>query len=71
MQLSELEQCRVKKIAQGFNTTAQDSNPGSLSRELLCSTEKRVCGSYRSRRSSVSMRECLYVCMSVCEYVFR
>ena len=32
-QLSELEQCRVKKLAQGFNTAAQDSNPGSLSRE--------------------------------------
>ena len=33
IQLSELEQCRVKKLAQGFNTAAQDSNPGSLSRE--------------------------------------
>ena len=32
-QLSELEQYRVKKLAQGFNTIAQDSNPGSLSRE--------------------------------------
>ena len=31
--LSELEQCRVKKRAQGFNTAAQDSNPGSGSRE--------------------------------------
>ena len=31
--LSELEQCRVKKFAQGFNTAEQDSNPGSLSRE--------------------------------------
>ena len=33
IQLSELEQCRIKKLAQGFNTAAQDSNPGSLSRE--------------------------------------
>ena len=33
IQLSELEQCRVKKLAQGFNTAAQDSNPGSRSRE--------------------------------------
>ena len=33
IQLSELEQCRVKKLAQGFNTAAQDSNPGPLSRE--------------------------------------
>ena len=33
MQLSELEQCRVKKLAQDFNTTAQGSNPGSRSRE--------------------------------------
>ena len=32
-QLSELEQCRVKKRAQGFNTAAQDSNPVPLSRE--------------------------------------
>ena len=33
IQLSELEQCRVKKLVQGFNTAAQDSNPGSRSRE--------------------------------------
>ena len=33
IQLSELEQCRVKNLAQGFNTAAQDSNPGSRSRE--------------------------------------
>ena len=33
LQLSELEQCRVNKLAQGFNTAAQDSNPGSLSLE--------------------------------------
>ena len=33
IQLSELEQCRVKKLARGFNTAAQDSNPGSCSRE--------------------------------------
>ena len=33
IQLSELEQCTVKKRAQGFNTAAQDSNPGSRSRE--------------------------------------
>ena len=33
-QLSGLEQCRVNKLAQGFNTAAQDSNPGPLSREF-------------------------------------
>ena len=34
IQLSELEQCRVEKeLAHGFNTAAQDSNPGSRSRE--------------------------------------
>ena len=33
IQLSELEQCRVKTLAQGFSTAAQDSNPGSRSRE--------------------------------------
>ena len=34
IQLSELEQCRVKKLAQGFNTAAQDLNLGSRSREF-------------------------------------
>ena len=33
IQLSELEQCRVITLAQGFNTLAQNSNPGSRSRE--------------------------------------
>ena len=33
IQLSELEQCRVKELAKGFNTAAQDSNQGSRSRE--------------------------------------
>ena len=33
IQLSELN-CRVKKLAQGFNNAAQDSNPGSRSREF-------------------------------------
>ena len=33
IQLGELEQCRMKKLAQGFNAAAQDSNPGSRSRE--------------------------------------
>ena len=33
IQLSELEQRRVKILAQGFNTAAQDSNPGPLSPE--------------------------------------
>ena len=33
IQLTELEQCRVKKLVQDFNTGAQYSNPGSRSRE--------------------------------------
>ena len=33
IQLSKLEQCRVNNLPQGFNTAAQDSNPGSRSRE--------------------------------------
>ena len=33
IQLSELKQCRVKKLAQCFNTAAQNSNPGPRSRE--------------------------------------
>ena len=33
IQLSELEQCRVKKLAQGFNPAAQYSYTGSRSRE--------------------------------------
>ena len=32
-QLSELKQCRMKTLAEGFNTAAQDSNVGSRSRE--------------------------------------
>ena len=32
MQLGEQEQCRVNKLAHGFSTAAQDSNPGPLSR---------------------------------------
>ena len=35
IQLSGLEQCRVKKRIQDSNTVAQDSNPGPLSREAL------------------------------------
>ena len=46
IQLSELKQCKVKKLAQGFNTAAQDSNLGSRSREskavpLSCCTLHR------------------------------
>ena len=33
IQLGELEQCRVKNLAQGFNTTAQDSNLDPLNQE--------------------------------------
>ena len=33
IQLRELEQCRVKKLVQGFNAAEQDSNPGFRSRE--------------------------------------
>ena len=33
IQMSELEQCRVKKLAYGFITADQDSNPGSRSQE--------------------------------------
>ena len=31
IQLTELEQCKVKKLAQGFKTAAQDLNTGPLS----------------------------------------
>ena len=41
IQLSELQQCRVKKLAQGFNTTAQDSNPGSQESEAHCALQKQ------------------------------
>ena len=37
IQLSKLEQRRVKKIAQCINTTAQDLNLGPLRRGLLLS----------------------------------
>ena len=45
IQLSELEQCRVKKIAQGFSTVAQDSNPGSRSRESEALPPEPLCSS--------------------------
>ena len=35
IKLSELEQCRVKKLAHNFNIAAQNSNPGSRSREFV------------------------------------
>ena len=35
IQLSELEQCRVKKLAEGFNTAAQDLSPLSQESESL------------------------------------
>ena len=41
IQLNELEQCRVTKIVQGFNTAAQDSNPGSFSREFYTTSGKK------------------------------
>ena len=34
IQLSELEHCRAKKLAQDLNTAAQDSNKGSRGREF-------------------------------------
>ena len=50
IQLSELKQCRVKKPARGFNTTAQDSNPGSLSQES----------------EALPMGHCIYLTCFVC-----
>ena len=35
VQLNELEQCRVKKLAQSLNTAGQDSNPRSRESEAL------------------------------------
>ena len=50
IQLRELDQYRVDKLAQGLNTAAQDSNPGSRHREsevlddseMTCLFERRV-----------------------------
>ena len=46
IQLSELDQCRVKKLAQGFNTAARVSNQGPLKREseVLRSTTTEASG---------------------------
>ena len=53
IQLSELEQCRVNKLAQGFNTAAQESNPGSRNRESealpLSHCKKQTSGSTTAR----------------------
>ena len=62
IQLSELEQCRVKKLAQGFNTAAQDLNPGPLSREsealpLNCSLKTPE--TRRLRRDQIEVFEIL------------
>ena len=54
----------MKKLAQGFNTTAQDSNPGSLSRE-----SGTLPMSHCALRMYVSMYVCMYVCMYVYIYI--
>ena len=48
IQLSELEQCRVTKLAQRFNTAAKDSNPGSVSGESL-PLSHNICGLLNTR----------------------
>ena len=55
MQLSELEQFRVKKLAHRFNTAAQDSNPGSRGRE-----SEALPLSHCALRLLVSWYICLY-----------
>ena len=62
-QLSELQQCRVKQIAQSVNTAAQDSNPGSRSRESEalplshCALQSKL---YTNIRSNYFWRHLLY-----------
>ena len=52
IQLSEMDQCRVTKLAQGFNPAGQDLNLGPLSREsdalLLSRCALRILLSYLS-----------------------
>ena len=59
IQLSELEQCKEEKLAQSFNTAAQGSNPGSLSRE-----SEALPLSHRALQKGLDMttpfRRCLY-----------
>ena len=43
IQLSELEQCRVKKRAHGFNIALQDSNPGPPSQETNALVQLNKC----------------------------
>ena len=50
IQLSELEQCRVKQLVQYFNTAAQDSNQVSRSRESE-TLPLSHCALHRSRSS--------------------
>ena len=75
IQLSEPEQCRVKKHAQSFNTTAQDSNPGSLSweSEALPLSLNYLCKNIRScALCGVAPMTCTLgsanVCQSACPH---
>ena len=73
----------MNKLAQGFNTAAQDSNPGSLSRESgglplshcalqAWSTPEPLRSVYVfvcvCVRVRVRMCVCVCVCMCMCEY---
>ena len=59
--LSELEQCRVKTVAHGFNTATLDSNPGPLSREsevlpLSHCALQRLCNKINVKKSQSEQR---------------
>ena len=74
IQLSELVQCRVKKLVQGFNTAAQDSNPGSRSREseaLPLSHCALHCNKIIINNDSTVI-SCIYlgVCRCICQCVY-
>ena len=58
IQLSELEQCRAKKLAQCFNTAAQDLNPGPLSRESKALPLSHC--AYYNRTITFANRLCFY-----------
>ena len=72
IQLSELEQCRVTKLAQGFNTAAQDSNPGSRNRESedLPLSHCALCVRFSSLSVSAIFNRNLYLQIRLISHIY-
>ena len=69
IQQSELEQRRVEKFAQGFNTKAQDLNLGSLSRKSKFLPLSHCALQGKARIPYVQMRHADAACDNECERI--